>query len=60
MQVTILVIYIYDFEVEGGLGSKAVPKDAVNVPDELGESEYVILRLSEALELMQHELFFDI
>ena len=51
--------YVYDFEVEGGLGSKGAPKNAVNVPHELGESEFVILRLSEELEELQHELFFD-
>lgn len=50
--------YVYDFEIEGGLGSKGPPDDCVP-PEKCGESDFVVLRLSAELEPLKHELFFD-
>ena len=47
--------YIYDFEVDGGLGSKGVPINC-DPPGKCGER---VLRLSNDLNQFQHELFFD-
>eukprot|EP00795_Rhopilema_esculentum_P009826 gene9826-18399_t len=40
--------YVYDFEVEGGVGSKGAPKDC-EPPTECGESDYVVLCLTTGL-----------
>ena len=50
--------YVYDFEVDGGLDSKGVPTNC-DPPAECGESDFVVLRLSNDLNQFQHELFFD-
>ena len=50
--------YVYDFEIEGGLGSKGPPDDCVP-PEKCGESDFVVLRLSAELEPLKHKLFFD-
>ena len=50
--------YVYDFEIEGGLGSKGPPNDCVP-PEKCSESDFVVLRLSAELEPLKHELFFD-
>ena len=44
--------YVYDFEVEGGLGTKGPP-------DSCGESGFIVLRLSKDLRPRKHQLFFD-
>ena len=50
--------YVYDFEVEGGLGSKGAPADS-EPPTECGESGFVVLRLTSDLDPFKHEVFFD-
>ena len=50
--------YVYDFEVEGGLGSKGAPRDC-EPPTECGESDFVVLRLTTGLDQFKHEVFFD-
>ena len=50
--------YVYDFEVDGGLGSKGVPTNC-DPPAECGEIDFVVLRLSNDFSQFQHELFFD-
>ena len=44
--------YVYDFEVEGGLGTKGPP-------DSCGESGFIVLRLSKDLRPRKHQLFFE-
>ena len=53
-----LLGYVYDFEVDGGLDSKRVPTNC-DPPAQCGESDFVVLRLSNDLNQFQHELFFD-
>ena len=50
--------YVYDFEVDGGLGSKSVPTNC-DPPAKCDESGFVVLRLSNDLNQFQHELFFE-
>ncbi|CAB4042187.1 Hypothetical predicted protein [Paramuricea clavata] len=49
--------YVYDFEILGSQEAKG-PPPGVN-PEEFGESENVVLRLSKELEKNRHQLFFD-
>ena len=49
--------YVYDFEVVGSQDAKG-PPSGVNT-GKFGESENVVLRLSNALEKNKHQLFFD-
>ncbi len=50
--------YVYDFEVVGGNGAKGPPP---NMKSNLtfGESEYVVLRLTQDLQSKKHKVFFD-
>ena len=50
--------YVYDFEVEGGLGSTGPPLGC-NPPKKCGESAFMVLRLSADLSPNKHQLFFD-
>ena len=50
--------FIYDFEVNGGEGSKG-PPPLSKPPSKCGESDFVVLRLANKLEADQHVLFFD-
>ena len=50
--------YVYDFEVEGGLGTKG-PPNGCDPPNSCGESGFVVLRLAKDLESGKHQLFFD-
>ena len=50
--------YVYDFEVEGGLGSKGAPAGC-DPPVECGESDFVVLRLTSGLDHFKHEMYFD-
>ena len=49
--------YVYDFEVVGSQHAKG-PPSGVNT-GKFGESENVVLKLSNALEENKHQLFFD-
>ena len=49
--------YVYDFEVEGGLGTKG-PPNGCYPPNSCGESGFVVLRLAKDLEPGKHQLFF--
>ena len=51
--------YVYDFEVCGELGAKGSPPNFNNNNDEYGESEFVVLRLTNNLEPAKHHVFFD-
>ena len=50
--------YVYDFEVEGGPGTKG-PPNGCDPPNSCGESGFVVLRLEKDLEPGKHQLFFD-
>ena len=50
--------YVYDFEVDGMKGSHGPPPFS-NPPAAVGESGYVVLRLSKSLEPNRHKIFFD-
>ena len=50
--------YVYDFKVEGGLGTRG-PPNGCDPPDSCGESGFVVLRLSKDLRPGKHLLFFD-
>ena len=49
--------YVYHFEVVGSPDAKG-PPPGINIEHILGETENVILRLSNDLEDGQHKLFF--
>nr|XP_004209154.1 piggyBac transposable element-derived protein 2-like [Hydra vulgaris] len=50
--------YVYDFEIEGGIGTKG-PPPGCNPPKQCGESAFVVLRLSNSLLPFKHTLYFD-
>ena len=50
--------YIYDFEVRGGLGVKGPPTNLPK-PEEYGESEFLVMRLTKDLDPGKHQVFFD-
>ena len=50
--------YVYDFEVDGMTRSNGPPA-GTNPPNMIGESGYVVLRLTKTLEPNLHKVFFD-
>ena len=50
--------YVYHFEVVGSPDAKG-PPPGIKIEHILGETENVVLRLSNDLEDGQHKLFFD-
>lgn len=50
--------YFYDFEVCGGLGVKGPPAN-LSKPENYGESEIVVMRLTKDLQPRKRQLFFD-
>lgn len=50
--------YVYNFEIDGEKG-KAGPPVGCSAPRSVGESGFVVLRLSKHLEENKHKLFFD-
>ena len=50
--------YVYDFEVVGGIDAKGPPKN-LKSSFTLGESENVVLHLTNVLEQNKHKVFFD-
>ena len=50
--------YVYDFKVEGVLGTKG-PPNGCDPPDSCGESGFVVLRLSTDLWPGKHQLLFN-
>ena len=50
--------YVYDFEVEIGLGTKGTP-NGCDPLDSCGGGGFVVLRLSKDLRQGKHQLFFD-
>ena len=50
--------YVYDFEVVGSPDAKG-PLPGINIEHNFGETENIVLHLSNDLEDGQHKLFFD-
>ena len=50
--------YIYDFEVDGGLGSNG-PRLGSAPPNACGENDFDVLRRTDSLGPERHQLFFD-
>ena len=48
---------VYDFDMEGRLGSKGAPANR-EPPTERDESDFVVLQLSNDLDQFTRELFF--
>ena len=51
--------YIYDFQLDGGLGVSGAPISWTDAPKACGESGNVVLRLVEHLPPDKHKVFFD-
>ena len=50
--------YVYDFSVDGMTGSNGPPV-GTSPPNGIGESGFVILRLTNTLQPNMHKVFFD-
>lgn len=51
--------YVYDFQLDGGLGTLGCPASLTDCPTEIKESGFIVLRLIENLQPNIHRIYFD-